>query len=92
MKFEWDENKRRTNLQKHHLDFRDAPLVFNDDAFVIEDPHDDYGETRYLLQGLLQQQVIIISFAVRNDEIIRIISMRKASKQEQVSYVKKRFG
>jgi hypothetical protein len=92
MRFEWDENKRRINLGKHHLDFRDAHLVFNDDAFVIEDLHDDYDETRYLLQGLLRQQVIIISFTVRDDEVIRIISMRKATKREQTSYVKKRFG
>ena len=62
MKFEWDENKRHINLQKHNLDFKDAYLVFNDDAFVIEDPHDDYDETRYLPQGLLYQEVVIISF------------------------------
>jgi hypothetical protein len=92
MKFEWDENKWRINLGKHHLDFRDAHLVFNDDAFIIEDPHDDYDETRYILQGLLHQQVVMISFTVENDELIRIISMRKATKREQASYVKKRFG
>jgi uncharacterized protein len=91
MKFEWDENKGRINLQKHHLDFRDAHLVFNDDAFIIEDPHDDYDQTRYTLQGLLHQQVVIISFTVENDEVIRIISMRKATKREQTSYVEKRF-
>jgi hypothetical protein len=92
MKFEWDENKRVINLEKHHLDFRDAHLVFTDDAFVVEDPHDDYAETRYILQGLLHQQVVIISFTIEDDEIIRIISMRKATKREQTSYVKKRFG
>ena len=54
MKFEWDENKRRINLQKHGLDFRDARLVFTDEAFVIEDPHDDYDEQRYILQGMLE--------------------------------------
>ncbi|MBN1993824.1 MAG: BrnT family toxin [Anaerolineae bacterium] len=78
MKFEWDEDKRRTNLHKHGLDF-------NDDAFVVEDPHDDYDETRYILLGMLAQSIIVISFTVRKDEIIRIISMRKASKREQES-------
>jgi uncharacterized DUF497 family protein len=92
MRFEWDKNKRRINLEKHHLDFRDAHLVFTDDAFVIEDPPDDYDETRYILQGLLDQQVVIIAFTLVDDELIRIISMRKATKREQVSYVKKRFG
>lgn len=92
MKFEWDENKRRTNLQKRGLDFRDAHLVFTDDAFVIEDPHDDYDELRYILQGMLEQCIVIVVFTVRKDKIIRIISMRKANKREQENYVQKRFG
>ena len=92
MKFEWDEIKRRTNLQKHGLDFRDAHLVFGDDVFVIEDPHDDYDQTRYILQGMLEQHVVIVVFLLRDEEIIRIISMRKANKREQTNYVQKRFG
>jgi len=93
MRFEWDEDKRHINLQKHGLDFKDAYLAFNDDAFVVEDPHDDYDETRYILLGMLAQSIIVISFTVRkNDEVIRIISMRKASKREQESYVEQRFG
>jgi uncharacterized protein len=92
MRFEWDEDKRRINLQKHSLDFKDAHLAFNDDAFVVEDPHDDYDETRYILLGMLAQSIIVISFTVRKDEVVRIISMRKASKREQESYVEQRFG
>ncbi len=92
MIFEWDENKRRINLHRHGLDFRDAHLVFNGDAFVIEDPHDDYDETRYILQGMLDQYVVILVFTRWDQEIIRIISMRKATKREQTSYVQKRFG
>lgn len=92
MKFEWNDNKRHINLRKHNFDFSDAHLVFNDDALVIEDPHNDYGETRYILQGMLKQHIVIIAFAVRDDDIIRIISMRKANKREQRSYAKKQFG
>lgn len=92
MNFEWDENKRRINLQKHGLDFRDAHLVFNDDAFVLEDPHNDYDETRYILQGMLHQHIVIIIFTVWDVDVIRIISMRKANNRERESYVKKRFG
>lgn len=92
MIFEWDENKRRNNLQKHGLDFRDAHLVFTDDAFVLEDPHDDYDNTRYILQGMLKQVIVIIVFTMPDDETIRIISMRKANKKEQKDYVQKRFG
>ena len=90
MKFEWDENKRRINRQKYGLDFGDAHLIFNDDAFVLA--HDDYDETRYILQGMLAEYIVIIVFTIRDEEIIRIISMRKANKREQKGYVKKRFG
>ena len=92
MKFEWDENKRQSNLHKHHLDFEDAHLVFNDEAFIIEDPHDDYDEIRYILQGILAQYIVIIVFTMPDESVIRIISMRKATKREQNSYVQKRFG
>ncbi len=91
MEFEWDEDKRRINLRKHGLDFEDAHRVFTDDAFVIEDDREEYGEDRYLLFGLLYERIVVIAFTAR-DDVIRIISMRKASKREQRSYVQKRFG
>ena len=92
MEFTWGENKRNINLQRHRLDFQDAHLVFDDEALVIEDTHDDYDETRYILQGLLAQHIVIIVFTIPDDETIRIISMRKANKREQANYVQKRFG
>ena len=92
MKFEWDDTKRRINLKKHALDFRDAHVVFNDEALILEDPHNDYNETRYLLQGTLEQHIVIIVFTVRDDDVIRIISMRKANKRERQNYVTQRFG
>lgn len=90
MKFEWDEHKRLVNLQKHGLDFEDAPRLFTDEAFVIEDRKQDYGEPRYILISLLFSRVILVSFTVRGD-VTRIISMRKATKREQNAYVKNRF-
>jgi uncharacterized DUF497 family protein len=90
MKFEWDENKRRTNLEKHGLDFEDAYRVFTEEAYVVEDIRENYDEPRYILTGLLYSRVVVVAFAVRND-VIRIISMRKATKREQKHYVKKRF-
>ena len=90
MRFEWDEQKRRMNLERHRLDFEDAPRVFTEDAGVVEDTREDYGELRFLLMGLLYSQVIVIAFTKR-DDVIRIISMRKATKREQHDYVKNRF-
>ncbi len=90
MRFEWDHNKRRINLDKHGLDFEDASRVFTEDAYVIEDAREDYSEPRYILTGLLYSRVVVVAFTVHHD-VIRIISMRKATKREQNHYVKKRF-
>ena len=91
MEFEWDEDKRRINLQKHGLDFAHAHLAFTEDALTIIDDREDYGEDRYVLLGLMRERVVVVAFTVRGD-VIRIISMRKANKQEQKSYVQRRFG
>ena len=91
MEFVWDESKRRSNLQKHGLNFADAYWAFTDDAFVIVDDREDYGEDRYILLGLVYERIVVIAFTVRGD-VIRIISMRKANKREQKSYVQTRFG
>jgi uncharacterized DUF497 family protein len=91
MEFEWDENKRRINLQKHGLDFANAHLAFTEDAFVIPDDRENYGEDRYILLGLVRERVVVIAFTIR-DDVIRVISMRKANKREQKSYVQRRFG
>ena len=46
MKFEWDENKRQTNLQRHQIDFADARQIFENERRTIVDDRFDYGETR----------------------------------------------
>jgi uncharacterized DUF497 family protein len=89
MTFEWDDKKRRMNLKKHNVDFEDAPRVFTEDAYVVEDTREDYGEQRFLLMGFLYSRVVVIAFT-RRDDAIRIISMRKATKREQQHYVKNR--
>lgn len=84
MKFEWDEAKRRTNLRKHGVDFRDCPAVFAGRCKSVLDDR-DYGETRYLTVGLLDDVVIVISHT-ESDGRIRIISARKAERHERESY------
>ena len=91
MEFEWDENKRRINLREHGLDFADAYRAFSEDAFVIIDDRKDYNEYRYILLGLMHERIVVIAFTVRGN-VIRIISMRKANKREQKSYMQKQFG
>lgn len=85
----WDENKRQVNLQKHGLDFADAKQVFAGHVIAFEDTRYDYGEDRWIVIGLLHVLVIVI-VCTENGMETRIISMRKATKNEQKTYYSKR--
>jgi uncharacterized protein len=83
--FEWDETKRQTNLEKHGLDFADSERIFEWDTWEIEDTRFDYDKPRYIIFGLLEGRVVILVYTNR-DEKIRVISLRKADKDEQILY------
>lgn len=83
MEVTWDEEKRRSNLAKHGLDFADAPTVFRGAVFVFEDPRRSYGEQRFVALGMLREIVVVIAFTEPEEDSIRIISMRKAIRNEQ---------
>lgn len=85
MRFEWDEHKRIANLAKHGFDFKDAYLIFEKPVFTIVDFRFEYGETRYFTLGLMTGRVVALSHTDDN-EVIRIISLRRANKNEQEIY------
>ncbi|MEH2248068.1 BrnT family toxin [Nostoc sp.] len=85
MRFEWDENKRVINISKHGIDFVDVPFVFDGDTVTVEDARYNYGEQRFVTFGLLEGRVIAVVHT-ENDDLIRIISARKATKYEQRIY------
>lgn len=86
MRFEWDEGKRLINLQKHGFDFVGVSEVFDDlNALTILDNRFDYGEIRYLTFGLLNGRLVSV-IHTETDERIRIISIRKAEKDEELEY------
>ena len=85
MSYEWDEQKRLVNVKKHGIDFIDVPEVFDGDVVIIPDERFDYGETRFLLIGILKSQVVVVAYTERGENI-RIISARKATKNEQIFY------
>ena len=87
MRFEWDEAKRRINIRRHGIDFVDATEVFDGVTLTIEDTRFDYGETRYVTVGLLRGRVVVIAHT-EQDDVIRIISVRKATKNEEANYFK----
>ncbi len=85
MDFEWDENKRITNIRKHGIDFADVTIVFEGDIVTFEDDRFNYGEQRFVTLGWLQGRVIAVVHTNR-EEYTRIISARKATKYEQQIY------
>jgi len=85
MNFTWDEIKRQANLKKHGLDFADAVHVFNGPLVLFEDRRIDYDEQRMIGIGLLNDLVVLIVH-VESDDEIRIISMRKADRDETNLY------
>ena len=91
MRFIWEEAKRKSNLAKHGYDFADAHRVFESPLVLAEDRRDDYGEQRMLALGLLDDVLLLIAH-VENDDSIRIISMRKATKHETNDYYEKSRG
>ena len=85
MSYEWDERKRRANVKKHGIDFIDIPEVFDGDVVILPDERFDYGESRFIVIGILKSQVIVVAYTERGENI-RIISARKATKNEQIYY------
>ena len=86
MRFEWDESKRRDNIRKHGLDFKDAREVFYGPRLVKLDTRHDYGEDRWTAIGITKNRVVVLVYAEDDAEVIRIISLRKA-----LSYERERF-
>jgi uncharacterized DUF497 family protein len=85
MRFTWSERKRATNLKDHGLDFVDAPRVFEGLTYTFEDDRFDYGEQRFETLGLLAGVPVSIVHTEDQDEI-RVISFRKATKREANLY------
>lgn len=87
MRFTWDENKRKSNIKKHGFDFTDAEIVFSGATFTIEDNRFVYNEKRFITIGMLFSTVVVIAHTEKN-YTIHVISMRKATKNEQKKYYK----
>ena len=88
--FEWDEKKAQTNLRKHSVSFEEAQTVFMDsNARMIFDPDHSANEDRFILLGLSSTlRLLTVVHVCRGEEekVIRIISARKADKDEEYEY------
>ncbi|MBI4710154.1 MAG: BrnT family toxin [Nitrospirae bacterium] len=89
--FEWDRNKNSQNKKKHGISFEEGQTVFVDEnALLLHDP-DHSEEDRFILLGLSSsRRILVVCHCYRkNDEAIRIISARKATRSEQKQYWKR---
>jgi uncharacterized protein len=83
--FTWDDNKRLKNVHKHGIDFADAIRIFDGFTLTAEDDRGYFGEQRFLTLGLLHDRVVSVAHT-EHDRMIRIISIRKATKHEAQYY------
>lgn len=89
IRFEWDPAKARINLRKHGVSFEEAETVFYDEhALLLDDPDHSHGEDRFVLLGLSSRfrVLVVVHTYHEDDEVIRIISARKATRAEQNGY------
>lgn len=91
LRFEWDEAKAEENLKRHGVSFLEAATVFEDErARLMADPDHSEDEDRFLLLGLSQSaRLLVVVHCYRSsDEVIRLISARKATRTETKQYTR----
>lgn len=87
MKFEWDPRKAALNLAKHGVSFEEATTAFRDPlSATAPDPDHSVGESRFITFGLSSKGRLLVVAHTERGETIRIISARRATKQERKIY------
>lgn len=90
MEISFDPVKRASNLSKHGFDLADAGEVLRGDCLEFPDESVAYGEDRWIAIGLLGVDVVVCVWADWPDDVQRIISLRKAKKDEREEYFQAR--
>ncbi len=89
LRFEWDPKKNRANQRDHKVSFEEAETAFADEhGLLMTDPDHSEDEERFLLLGLSARlQLLVVCHTYREeDEVIRLISARKAGRSERTQY------
>lgn len=91
MHFEWDVEKEQKNIKKHKIDFTLASTVFADAGRIeLYDEDHSLDEDRYITIGRIYGSMVVVTMVyTEREEIIRIISARKATKEERGAYYEK---
>lgn len=92
--FEWDEAKAKSNQRKHDVSFEIAAQVFGDPFAVAEQDRVEGGERRWQTIGMVERMVVLLVghmvLEEGQDEIVRIITARKATRKERQHYEENR--
>ena len=88
MDFEWDAGKAAANLRKHLVSFEDAARIFLDPNRIETYDGRDGGEDRWKTVGMVEPALLVVVYTVRgkDENIIRLISARKADAHERTQY------
>jgi uncharacterized DUF497 family protein len=87
VRFEWDDEKAIANLEKHGVSFGEATEVFYDpNALEGFDAENSTEENRFFIIGLSSRRLLYVVYAERADDMVRIISARRAMNREQELY------
>lgn len=89
IRFEWDDRKAESNRRKHGVSFELASLVFDDPLIYEYVDGDEHGEIRWRAVGKVDRRLIFVSYTSFEEgeaEIVRIISARRATRQERRTY------
>jgi uncharacterized DUF497 family protein len=92
LEFEWDEAKARINLKKHRVSFLTAAAIFLNGRLERIDDRKEYGELRWIALGRVDGEVYRVVFTWRGENLIRLISAQKASKDEREIYYRQTFA
>ena len=86
MHFEWSSAKARLNLQLHGVAFEDATRIFDGRILEVADTREDYGEDRFIAVGVMFGTEIVVVYTPTGEDVIRLISARKATRHERQAY------
>jgi len=92
LSFEWDKQKNAANIRNHGIDFLDAALIFENPTIEAVDDREDHGEVRYAALGLSGEMVLHVVYTRRSENIVRIISARKANRDDAERYYREIFS
>jgi hypothetical protein len=91
LEFEWDETKAKMNLEKHGVSFLTAAAIFQNERLERVDDREDYGEVRWIALGRVDIEVYRVTYTWRTENLVRIVSAQRASKDEEEIYYREIF-